>query len=53
MGAMGYDFSIMAFNTEGDKLEDEDLISESLTKDLEIEVEQDTECSFFVIEIRK
>ena len=53
LGAMGYDFSIMAFNTEGDELEDEDLISESLTKDLESEVEKDTECSFFVIEIRK
>jgi len=58
LGAMGFDFSIMAFNTGADELVTDDEIGhirilESLTKDLESELEKDTECSFFVIEIRK
>jgi hypothetical protein len=58
LSAMGFDFSIMAFNTGADELVTDDEIGhirilESLTKDLESELEKDTECSFFVIEIRK
>ena len=64
---MGYDYSIMAFNTDADGLASEEdshlRIMESLTSDLAIDLEEDwdeshhsfmeTGCSFFVIEIRK
>ena len=51
--SMGFDYNIWGYNTVADSLESEDAIVNSLSVDLEIEADKDTDCGFFVIEIRK